>query len=160
VPSLIAKLVKDKCANGLPLHRQRKELARMGLELPEKTIQSYFAYATDALSPVADCVVSTVLGSPIVGADDTGLKVLEPTAKHGHFRGHLWCFVGTDGTLGSPEASATPSHPVGTPSRFGPGSLRSTAMSNATAMQGMPARSRTTAARASSPSRMPSASDA
>jgi transposase len=103
-PSLIAKFVKDKCANGLPLHRQRKELARMGLELPEKTMQSYFAYATDALEPVADCVVSTVLGSPIVGADDTGLNVLDRTAKHGRFRGHLWCFVGTDGTVGSAES--------------------------------------------------------
>lgn len=99
-PSLIAKLVKDKCANALPLHRQLKELARMGLELPEKTVQSYFAYATDALEPIANSVVSMVLGSPIVGADDTGLKVLDRTAKHGRFRGHLWCFVGTDGTVG------------------------------------------------------------
>jgi transposase len=102
-PSLIAKLVKDKCANALPLHRQRKELARMGLELPENTIQSYFAYAADALEPVADSVVSTVLGSAIVGADDTGLNVLDSTATHGRFRGHLWCFVGTDGSAGGPE---------------------------------------------------------
>jgi transposase len=103
-PSLIAKLVKDKCANGLPLHRQGKELARMGLDVPEKTIQSYFAYATDALEPVADCVVSTVLGAPIVGADDTRLDVLDRSAKHGRFRGHLWCFVGTDGTVGGAES--------------------------------------------------------
>ena len=105
-PSLIAKLVKDKCANGLPLHRQRKELARMGLELSDKTVDSYFAYATDALDPVAGCVVSTVLGSPIVGADDTGLNVLDSTAKLGRFRGHLWCFVGTDGSVGGPESVA------------------------------------------------------
>lgn len=104
--SLIAKLVKDKCANGLPLYRQRKELARMGLDLPDKTVQSYFSYATDALEPVASCVVSTVLGSPIVGADDTGLNVLDRTAKHGRFRGHLWCFVGTDGTVGGAESVA------------------------------------------------------
>ena len=102
-PSLIAKLVKDKCANGLPLHRQRKELARMGLELPENTVQSYFAYATDALAPVAACVVATVFRSSIVGADDTHLKVLDRNAKGGRFRGHLWCFVGTDGTVGGSE---------------------------------------------------------
>lgn len=103
-PSLIAKLVHDKCANALPLHRQAKELARMGLEIPDKTLQSYFAYATDALSPVADCVVSTVLGSAIVGADDTRLKVLDRAAKHGRYLGHLWCFVGTDGTVGGVES--------------------------------------------------------
>jgi hypothetical protein len=102
--SLIAKLLHDKCANALPLHRQGKELARMGLEIPEKTLQAYFAYATDALAPVADSVVSTVLGSPIVGADDTRLKVLDRGAKHGRFLGHLWCFVGTDGTVGGAES--------------------------------------------------------
>ena len=102
--SLIAKLLHDKCANALPLHRQGKELARLGLEIPEKTLQAYFAYATDALAPVADSVVSTVLGSAIVGADDTRLKVLDRGAKHGRFLGHLWCFVGTDGTVGGAES--------------------------------------------------------
>jgi hypothetical protein len=76
----------------------------MGLEIPEKTLQAYFAYGADALEPVADCVVSTVLGSAIVGADDTRLKVLDRNAKHGHFLGHLWCFVGTDGTVGGAES--------------------------------------------------------
>jgi len=104
--SLLAKLVKDKCANALPLHRQGKELERMGLKLPYNTLQSYFAYAADLLSPVADCVVSTVLGAPIVGADDTRLKVLDNKAKHGRFIGHLWCFVGTDGTVGGAESVA------------------------------------------------------
>jgi transposase len=102
--SLIAKLLHDKCANALPLHRQGKELARLGLEIPDKTLQAYFAYATDALAPVADCVVSTVFGSLIVGADDTRLKVLDPSAKHGRLMGHLWCFVGTDGTVGGAES--------------------------------------------------------
>ena len=102
--SLIAKLLHDKCANALPLHRQGKELARLGLEIPDKTLQAYFAYATDALAPVATSVVSTVLGSNIVGADDTRLKVLDPGAKHGRFLGHLWCFVGTDGTVGGAES--------------------------------------------------------
>ncbi|HET8931859.1 MAG TPA: IS66 family transposase [Polyangiales bacterium] len=102
--SLIAKLLHDKCANALPLHRQGKELARLGLEIPEKTLQAYFAYGTDALEPVADCVVSTVLGSGIVGADDTRLKVLDVGAKHGRSLGHLWCFVGTDGTVGGAES--------------------------------------------------------
>ena len=103
-PSLIAKLVKDKCANGLPLHRQRKELARLGLDIPENTVQSYFAYATDALRPVATCVVANVFRSPIVGADDTHLKVLDRNRKGGRFRGRLWCFVGTDGTVGGAES--------------------------------------------------------
>ncbi len=105
-PSLIAKLVKDKCANGLPLHRQRKELARLGLELTDKTVDSYWAYAMDLLEPIGIATVSDVLGSPIVGADDTHLKVLDKSAKGGVSRGRFWCFVGTDGIVGGPETVA------------------------------------------------------
>jgi len=104
--SLLAKLVRDKCALALPLDRQRRELARMGLDVPEKTMQSYWAYTADLLEPVADAQLSTVLGSAIVGADDSHLKTLDKSRKNGSFRGHIWCFVGTDGTVGGPETVA------------------------------------------------------
>jgi transposase len=101
--SVLAKLVADKCTMSLPLHRQRKELARMGFELPDKTADSYFAYTLDTLEPVAVAHLARLFASPIVGADDTHLKVLDRNAKNGRFRGHLWCFVGTDGLVGGPE---------------------------------------------------------
>lgn len=97
-PSLIVKLVHDKCVMSLPLDRQRRELERLGLSMPEQTIQSHWAYATDLLAPVGDAAVSLALGSLIVATDDTVLKVLSRAAKGGVRRGHLWCFVGTDGT--------------------------------------------------------------
>lgn len=102
--SLLAKLARDKCALGLPLDRQRRELARMGLDVPDKTMQSYWAYTADLLEPVADAQLSTVLGSAIVGADDSHLKTLDKSRKNGTFRGHIWCFVGSDGTVGGPES--------------------------------------------------------
>ncbi len=101
--SLLAKLVRDKCALGLPLDRQRRELERMGLAVPDKTMQSYWAYTTDLLEPIADAQLSVVLASSIVGADDTHLKTLDKSRKNGTFRGHIWCFVGTDGTVNGPE---------------------------------------------------------
>lgn len=104
--SLLAKLVRDKCALALPLDRQRRELARMGLDVPEKTMQSYWAHTADLLEPVADAQLSTVLGSAIVGADDSHLKTLDKSRKNGSFRGHIWCFVGSDGTVGGPESVA------------------------------------------------------
>jgi transposase len=104
--SLLAKLVRDKCALGLPLDRQRRELERMGLAVPDKTMQSYWAYTTDLLEPVADAQLSVVLASAIVGADDTHLKTLDKSRKNGTFRGHIWCFVGTDGTVNGPESVA------------------------------------------------------
>ncbi len=104
--SVLAKLVADKCALGLPLDRQRREFDRMGLHMPDKTLASYWAYGTDILTPVALSVTGNVFGSHIVGADDSHLKTLDRTAKNGVFRAHLWCFVGTDGTVGGRETVA------------------------------------------------------
>jgi len=101
--SLLAKLVAEKCVLGLPLDRQRRELARLGLDIPDKTLQSYWAYTTDLLEPIADATLSLAFGKSIVGVDDSHLKTLDKGATNGIFRGHLWCFVGTDGTVGSQE---------------------------------------------------------
>lgn len=102
--SLLAKLVSEKCSLALPLDRQRRELARLGLDVPDKTLASYWAYTLDLLEPVAVATLSLVLTSPLVGADDSHLKTLDKSSKHGAFRGHLWCFVGTSGVVGGPEA--------------------------------------------------------
>ena len=104
--SLLAKLVADKCVLGLPLDRQRRELARLGLDVPDKTLQSYWAYTTDLVEPIAVATQSLVFGSNIVGADDSHLKTLDKSSRHGVFRGHIWCFVGTDGAPGSSELVA------------------------------------------------------
>jgi len=104
--ALLAKLVEEKCVLALPLDRQRRELARLGLDVPDKTLQSYWAYTTDLLEPVASAALSEVLGSVIVSADDSHLKTLDKSRKYGTFRGHLWCFVGTDGVPGGPETVA------------------------------------------------------
>ncbi len=104
--ALLAKLVDEKCVLGLPLDRQRRELARLGLDVSEKTLQSYWAYTTDLIEPVATATLAEVLDSAIVATDDSHLKTLDKSRKYGTFRGHLWCFVGTDGAPGGPELVA------------------------------------------------------
>jgi transposase len=105
-PSMLAKLMVQKCANGMPLDRQRRELVRMGADIPDKTIASCWACATDALESVALVTLADVLASPVLGADDTHLRTLDRTAKGGSFRGRFWCFVGTDGSVGAHERVA------------------------------------------------------
>lgn len=104
--SLLAKLLTDKCSLAQPLDRQRRELGRMGLHMPDKTIASHWAYTTDILAPVALAVTGMVFACKIVGVDDSHLRTLDRTAKNGIRRGHLWCFVGTDGTVGGRESVA------------------------------------------------------
>ena len=72
--SLLAKLIADKTTMALPVDRQRRELARMGLDIPDKTLDSYWAYTTELLEPVAVVTQADVFASPLVGADDAHLK--------------------------------------------------------------------------------------
>jgi transposase len=104
--SVLAKLVTDKCSMSMPLERQRRELFQMGLDVPANTLQSYWAYTLDLLEPIAEIVRASVFASPIVGADDSVLKTLNKVNRGGSFRGHLWCFVGTDGRVLGPETVA------------------------------------------------------
>jgi transposase len=104
--SLLTKLIADKCALGLPLYRQRRDLARIGLEVSDKTPQSYWNYTTDLLEPVSYAVSSDVFTRSIIGANDSHLKTLDKSHKHGVFHGNIWCFVGTDGVVGELETVA------------------------------------------------------
>lgn len=104
--SLLAKLVDEKCTLALPVDRQRRELARLGLDVPDKTLQSYWAYTTDLIEPIAVATLSDVFGSCIVGVDDSHLKTLDKSRKHGVSRAHLWCFVGSGRSVGGPESVA------------------------------------------------------
>jgi transposase len=94
--SLLAKLVADKTSLALPVERQRRQLSGLGLHVPAKTLASYWAYTLDLLEPVALATLSAVFGDEVVGLDDSHLKTLDKSSQHGVFRGHLWCFVGTD----------------------------------------------------------------
>ena len=104
--SLLAKLASEKCSLALPVDRQRRQLARLGLDVPDKTLQSYWSYTADLIEPVALAVLADVFASTIVGADDSHLRTLDKSSRHGSFRGHIWCFVGTDGTVGGRETVA------------------------------------------------------
>lgn len=98
--SLLAHLLESKCDDALPIYRQQDQLRRLGFNVPLNTLYGYWSYVTELLQPVADAIVSTVLGSAIVGVDDTKLDFLDPADPRGKQRGHLWCFVGTGSLVG------------------------------------------------------------
>jgi transposase len=91
--SLLAHLVESKCDDALPVYRQRDQFSRLGVTFPLNTLYSYWMAALAIISPVAEAVLSEVLGSDIVGVDDTKLDYLDPENRGQRRRGHLWCFV-------------------------------------------------------------------
>ena len=92
--SLLANLIESKCDDALPIYRQRDQLKRLGFNVPLNTLYGYWTYGTQLIIPVAECILSTVLGDFIVGIDDTKLDYLDHKNKSVKKRGHLWCFKG------------------------------------------------------------------
>lgn len=91
---LLAKIVVDKCEDSMPLYRQCKEFARMGVPLSSSTVGDWSAFALDVLAPVARRAAEVVVASVYVNADDTGLPVLEKDHPNGVKRGHMWAYSG------------------------------------------------------------------
>ena len=93
--ALVAHIVVSKFCDHLPLYRQAGMLARQGVMLDRSTLASWVGRACWWLTPLYDLVVSTVLSSSKVFADDTTLPVLDP-GRGRTKTGRLWCYAVDD----------------------------------------------------------------
>jgi hypothetical protein len=93
--ALIAHVLVSKFCDALPLYRQAQILARQGITLDRSTLSAWVGRACWWLTPLYDLLVSTVLSSAKLFADDTTLPVLDP-GRGRTKTGRLWCYVVDD----------------------------------------------------------------
>lgn len=93
--ALIVNVVVSKFCDSLPLYRQSQMLARQGVRLDRSTLSHWVGNACWWFRPLYDLVVSTVLSSDKVFADDTALPVLDP-GRGRTKTGYLWCYAVDD----------------------------------------------------------------
>jgi len=74
---LVAHVVVSKYCDSQPLYRQSQMLQRQGITLDRSTLSNWVGTACWWLAPLYDLVVTTVLSSPKIFADDTSLPVLD-----------------------------------------------------------------------------------
>ena len=103
--ALIAHVLISKYCDHLPLYRQSQMLARHGVDLDRSTLCGWVGRACWWLEPLHELLLSTVLASPRVFADDTTLPVLDP-GEGKTKTGRLWCYAADNRTW------AGPGHPV------------------------------------------------
>ena len=85
-------MLVNKYADHLPLYRQAQIFARQGVTLDRSTLCTWVGRACWWLAPLHELVLSTVLTSPMVFADDTTLPVLDP-GRGRTKTGRLWCYA-------------------------------------------------------------------
>ena len=71
--ALLAHVLVNKYSDHLPLYRQAQIFARQGVTLDRSTLCNWVGRACWWLAPLHELVLSTVLASPKVFADDTTL---------------------------------------------------------------------------------------
>jgi transposase len=90
--ALLAHVLVNKYCDHLPLYRQTQIFARQGIVLDRSTLCNWVGRACWWLAPLHELMLSTVLTSPVVFADDTTLPVLDP-GRGRTKTGRLWCYA-------------------------------------------------------------------
>lgn len=91
-PGFIAHVIVSKCLDCIPFYRMQKQFERIGIPMARSTFGDLFHQAAHLLEPLHKAMQSLVLGSALVLADETPLKVLEPGKGKTH-RGYVWTFL-------------------------------------------------------------------
>jgi transposase len=97
--ALLAYVLTSKFADHIPLHRLAGIFARQDVEIARSTLGDWCQGATRSLKHVVDEIEKDVLSSPVVGMDETGIKVRDKTAPGNIRDGHFWLYRGERGDV-------------------------------------------------------------
>jgi transposase len=103
--ALVVHVVVSKFCDSLPLYRQAQMFKRQGISLDRSTLSTWVGRTCWWLTPLYDLMLSTVLASTKVFADETTLPVLDP-GRGKTKTGRLWCYAVDD------RPWSGPSHPA------------------------------------------------
>ena len=93
---LVAQVVTSKICDHLPLYRQQDVLARSGLELSRSTLCEIMGGSAFLLEPLAALKKRRLLAVDHVGADDTPVRLLDPSHPQGVRLARFWLYRGPD----------------------------------------------------------------
>ncbi|MCB9758377.1 MAG: IS66 family transposase [Alphaproteobacteria bacterium] len=90
--ALLARVIVDKFADHLPLHRQARRMQREGFEVHTNTLAGWIQQGADALRPLVRALRLGLLAGSFLLGDDTGLPVQD--GSDGALRkGRMWAFT-------------------------------------------------------------------
>lgn len=114
----LAMLLTVKYADGLPLYRFAKVLARHGVDVPRQSLARVAIQAAQALQPIANLMRDALLDSPIIHMDETPVQVLREPGKAPTSKSYMW--VQRGGPPGQPVVmfDYDPTRSGGVPTRL------------------------------------------
>ncbi len=97
-PNLLAHILVSKFDDHLPLYRQHEIFARMGADIPERTLVGWCGRAMKTLAPLIERIKAGIMASDLLHADDTPIRVLDRSKRDkglgkGVKQGRIWAYV-------------------------------------------------------------------
>lgn len=87
---LLTTIIVDKHVHHLPIDRQLKRYAMLGVDIPVSTAESWQHHVAELLQPMHAALKTVILRSSYLQVDETGIAVQDRT-KHGTtHKGFLW----------------------------------------------------------------------
>ncbi len=93
-PSLLAHVATSKYVDALPLYRQEKIFARLGVDLARGTLASWMVKMGELVEPLVERILREIRNGPFVQADETPFQVLKEPGKSPQSQSYLWVLRG------------------------------------------------------------------
>lgn len=93
-PGLIAHIAVSKYCDALPLYRQEKIFARLGIELSRSTMASWMVRVAEKCQPLMVLLGRMLLTGPVINADETPVQVLNEPGRENTTSSYMWVFRG------------------------------------------------------------------
>jgi transposase len=95
-PVLIVESTANKFLDHAPIERQCRDWARRGVDIAPHTLGRAVGAEIDLLAPIARAIKTETQASALLGADATGLPILDRNAPENIRSGTMWCWIGDE----------------------------------------------------------------
>ena len=96
---LMAHLLTAKFADALPLYRQEKQCARLGVDIGRATMCRWAMKVAEACMPLKNLLQQEIRSGPLINVDETTVQVLKEPGRKPTNKSYMWVFRG-----GNPRA--------------------------------------------------------
>jgi transposase len=87
---LLAFIVTGKFCDSLPLYRQEKQFARIGVELSRRTMADWMIAVAEVCSPVLKALEGRLRSGPLLQLDETTVQVMDEPGRENTARSYMW----------------------------------------------------------------------
>ncbi|MFV0278844.1 MAG: IS66 family transposase [Parahaliea sp.] len=87
---LLAHLITTKYVDAVPLHRQEKQLARVGITIPRNTLARWVIQLSNLVVPLLNLMEDLIRAGPVIQCDETPHQVLKEAGRKAQQLSYIW----------------------------------------------------------------------